>query len=61
MSKYIVQITIGNKVSNGCYRDTFNTLSEVRLYCSLKGSSGDLVTILRNGDCLANAINLVIP
>lgn len=55
---YLVDVVIQN--NGGTFHKCCETLEEVRAYAKQAGKPGDLVRILRNGDKLANAREIVI-
>lgn len=55
---YLVDVVIQN--NGGTFHKCCETLEEVRAYAKQVGKPGDLVRILRNGDKLANAREIVI-
>lgn len=53
---YIVDISS----KSGTFHKVVDSLEEVRAYAKANGKPGDTLTILRNGDKLANARVIVI-
>lgn len=50
--KYLAQIT---EATGGCYRFNSDSLEEIRAWAKATGKTGEILTILRNGDSMKNA------
>lgn len=55
---YLAQVTTQN--NGGCFRKQADSLDDIRTWAKSVGRPGDSLTIMRNGDKLANARHFTI-